>query len=269
MNKTNIEYCDMTFNPVTGCLHGCSYCYARDLVRRFQGYDHGGEITTFNPHDGPAVLGNPLTITSKYGKTRRAAFPYGFDPTLHMYRLDEPKEQKKPQNIFVCSMADLFGEWVPDGWIQAVFDACAAAPQHRYLFLTKNPKRLTEWIDEHRMEWCKHQNSFVLDVAKPYYGVTITCGEDLNRALEMPYVCNRFWSIEPLLDVLPWDLVKYAAATRQPDWIIIGAETGNRKGKIKPERDWVENIVSVARDADIPVFMKNSIAPYWDGALVT
>jgi protein gp37 len=41
-------------------------------------------------------------------------------------------------------MADLFGEWVPDEWIEEVFKACAAAPRHRYMFLTKNPKRYHE-----------------------------------------------------------------------------------------------------------------------------
>lgn len=38
-------------------------------------------------------------------------------------------------------MADLFGSWVPDEWIEEVFAACERAPQHTYLFLTKNPKR--------------------------------------------------------------------------------------------------------------------------------
>ena len=43
--------------------------------------------------------------------------------------------------IFVGSMADLFGRWVPDDWIEQVFDACRRAPRHTYLFLTKNPQR--------------------------------------------------------------------------------------------------------------------------------
>ena len=46
-----------------------------------------------------------------------AAFPLGFTPTLHRYRLDDPQQWKQPRNIFVCSMADLFGDWVPDEWI--------------------------------------------------------------------------------------------------------------------------------------------------------
>lgn len=39
MNKTKIEWCDSTWNPVTGCLHGCEYCYVRRIVQRFSGLD--------------------------------------------------------------------------------------------------------------------------------------------------------------------------------------------------------------------------------------
>lgn len=37
MDKTKIEWCDSTWNPVTGCLHGCEYCYARQIAERFRG----------------------------------------------------------------------------------------------------------------------------------------------------------------------------------------------------------------------------------------
>jgi protein gp37 len=43
MNKTKINWCDSTWNPVTGCLHGCEYCYARGIAKRFSG---GGEDWT-------------------------------------------------------------------------------------------------------------------------------------------------------------------------------------------------------------------------------
>ena len=35
MNKSLIEWTDFTWNPVTGCLHGCPYCYARRIAERF------------------------------------------------------------------------------------------------------------------------------------------------------------------------------------------------------------------------------------------
>ena len=40
MQKTKIEWADSTWNPVTGCLNGCSYCYARKIAERFGGGGH-------------------------------------------------------------------------------------------------------------------------------------------------------------------------------------------------------------------------------------
>lgn len=34
MNRTKIEWCDYTWNPVVGCKHGCSYCYAKRFAER-------------------------------------------------------------------------------------------------------------------------------------------------------------------------------------------------------------------------------------------
>ena len=35
MLKTKIEWCDSTWNPITGCRHKCPYCYARRMAERF------------------------------------------------------------------------------------------------------------------------------------------------------------------------------------------------------------------------------------------
>jgi len=114
-NRTNenIEWATWTWNPVTGCRHGCPYCYARDMAARF------------------------------YGEN-------GHEPKFHPERLSAPANTKPPKpsapigerNVFVCSMADLFGEWVPQEWIDAVLEAVRAAPLWNFLFLTKNPARL-------------------------------------------------------------------------------------------------------------------------------
>ncbi len=44
----------------------------------------------------------------------------------------------------------------------------------------------------------------------------------------------------------------------ETDWVIVGAETGNRKGKVIPERAWVDSIAAQCADMGIPVFYKDS-----------
>lgn len=37
MQKTKIEWCDSSWNPITGCYHQCEYCYARRIANRYRG----------------------------------------------------------------------------------------------------------------------------------------------------------------------------------------------------------------------------------------
>lgn len=238
MNKTKIEWCDSTWNPVTGCLHDCEYCYARKIAHRFGGYDMKDGITTFCPMPR-AELFQSLTITRKSGKVCVAPFPFGFEPTLHKYRLDEPQKWTKPRTIFVCSMADLFGKWVPDEWIESVFAACEKAPQHRYLFLTKNPFRYEQL----------HQKGILRKSDNMWYGYSATKnGYDLW--FDSQY--NNFISVEPILENV---------SIVDTDWVIVGAETGNHKNKVVPEKAWIDDICEAADITRIPVFMKDSLIP--------
>ena len=117
MNRSKIEWCDYTWNPVTGCLGPnndgahCSYCYAKRIAERFRG-----------------------------GK----AFPNGFEPTWHPERLDEPAKVKAPSRIFVGSMTDMGAPWIKPEWKGAILKTVAACPQHTFLFLTKQPEQ-TRW----------------------------------------------------------------------------------------------------------------------------
>ena len=144
-------------------------------------------------------------------------------------------------------MADLFGEWVPDDWIKEVFEACEAAPQHRYLFLTKNPARYMHLISNGIIP--ENQPNF-------WFGSTATIPE-----MEF-FWCdevNTFVSIEPILapfEDLTDEGVDPASKT---NWIIVGAETGNRKNKVVPQKSWIDEIVSAAKKAGTPVFMKESL----------
>ena len=245
MNKTGIEWCDMTWNPVTGCRHECEYCYARRIAARFgtQLPDSSGYPEA---HDGihrleQKVKGNP--------------YPYIFEPTFLPFRLKEPERKAQPQTIFVCSMADLFGAWVPDEWIEEVFEACKRAPQHRYLFLTKNPQRYCDLASAGKLPT---EPNF-------WYGTTIT-GPD------MPFFfwdkANTFVSVEPLLEPFDTEATGGKNPFERVGWVIIGAMTGPGSRKQQPKREWVEAIVKKAREAGTAVFMKDSLESIWGENIV-
>jgi protein gp37 len=110
MNRTKdtIGWCDYSWNPVVGCLHGCWYCYARNMAVRF-------------PKN----------------------FPDGFMPVFHPERLLQPSHLYKPSKIFVCSIADLFAPWTPTEWRDRVLTAIFACPvKHTFQLLTKMPQRI-------------------------------------------------------------------------------------------------------------------------------
>ena len=97
-----IDWTDYTVNPISGCLHGCQYCYLKRMEKRFSGI---------------------------------------MKPAFHPERLNDIKKLKTPSNIFVGSSGDAWGDWVPTKQIQSVLDIVAEHPKHQFQFLTKNPKR--------------------------------------------------------------------------------------------------------------------------------
>lgn len=252
--RTKIDWCDATWNPVTGCLHGCEYCYAYNIAYRFgsvgteSNSENGYDCDLYEGTGENHVLDKPALREWKNGKVTKAPYPFCFDPTFHRYKLDEPQHWKKPRTIFVCSMADLFGDWVPDEWIEQVFKACEAAPQHRYLFLTKNPKR---YVDLYVKDILRVHDSF-------WYGSTITNANDRFYYSRMPDDNpHTFCSVEPIFESIGFEPI--GAMRIMPDWVIVGAETGSRKGKVVPQKEWIDEIAAECKRHRKPLFMKDSL----------
>lgn len=241
LEKSKIDWCDSTWNPVTGCKHECKYCYARRIAERF------GDTKSQSGKN------HEIEAPKRYMEDKKTRpYPFGFDPTLHRYRLDE-YVNKKGRNIFVCSMADLFGAWVPDEWIKEVFGACKQSPQHNYLFLTKNPERYIELEKDRRLPWA---DNF-------WFGSSVTKLTDkYTWFTEKKF--HWFLSVEPILE----DLGPMDEDAPKPEWVIVGAETGNRKDKVVPDRKWIESLLNECRKYEIPIFMKSSLADIWGEPLI-
>ena len=235
MNRTKIEWADYTWSPVTGCYHGCKYCYARRIAHRFRNQDKESVETA------EWMKKNRMVLESQ----SKDPYPCNFVPTFHKNRLDQPAKRKKPAKIFVSSMGDLFGEWVPDEWIEEVLKVVRDCPQHTFMFLTKNPNRYYKW--------------FGYDIENIPMNVWIGSSADnatdahvRSENLGFMDAKVKFLSLEPLLEDVS-EYIEWEAF----DWLIIGGQTGPGAKETIPA--WVENAISYARAYDLPIFLKDNL----------
>jgi protein gp37 len=163
--KSQIEWTESTWNPVTGCTkvsQGCKFCYAERMAERLQ------------------AMG-------------QANYRHGFRLTLQPHMLDLPLKWKAPQRIFVNSMSDLFHEDVPLEYIQRVFEVMSRARWHLFQVLTKRASRLAEVAPS--LDWPDHV----------WMGVSVESASHFDRVkdLQRTGAKVRFLSLEPLLGPLP------------------------------------------------------------------
>lgn len=184
--KSEIEWTDATWNPVTGCTKvgpGCDNCYAERFAERWRG-----------------IEGHP--------------YEQGFDLKLWPSRLGQPKAWKKPRMIFVNSMSDLFHKAIPSSHIDAVFDAMEEANWHVFQVLTKRSSLMRNYVRD------RYSNGPVpLHI---WLGVSVENAAHSNRINHLKQINSeaRFISFEPLLgSVGPIDLKGIA-------WSIVGGESG-------------------------------------------
>jgi protein gp37 len=215
----NIEWAAWSWNPVTGCLHGCDYCYARDIANRF--------------------------------------YPYGFQPAFLPERLEAPANTKsiKPRwdgdigyrNVFTCSMADLFGKWVPQEWIDAVIQTATDNPQWTFLFLSKFPQRMAEFTYP----------------ANVWLGTTVDRqwaverAEKAFRKIKASGFDGVCWlSCEPMLERLTFGSLEMF------DWVVMGGSSrSTQTPEYRPPFDDIVHLYDQARAAGCQVYQKTNLIP--------
>lgn len=202
MSQSRIEWTDSTWNPVTGCTKassGCQHCYAETMTRRLK------------------AMG-----IAKYAN--------GFKVTIHEESLSEPLKWRKPRNIFVCSMSDLFHNDVSFDFVDKVMDVIIKTPQHRYQILTKRAERMATYFSSHPVP------------SNVWLGVTVDVAQSKNRIDYLRQIIGariKFLSCEPLLEDLG------ELNLDGIDWVIVGGESGNQARPMK--REWA---ISIKKQCD-------------------
>jgi len=230
-----IEWTNFTWNPVGGCRHECRWtmpdgseaiCYAEAQVNRQR--------------------------SDKF-------YPQGF---AHHYwnpdRLKEPLRVQEPSRIFLDSMSDLMGWWVPREEIEAVLDVCKQASWHTFQLLTKNAPRLAQF---------KFSKNVQVGASVPpssINGKPMTPDQQKRmlrfalHELSNVEVPVRWLSIEPL----SFDVSSCLDWAYQMDggiqWAVIGAATNG--GKVyQPDPLWVRNAITSLRQMGAAIFFKGNL----------
>jgi protein gp37 len=210
-----IEWTESTWNPVTGCTKispGCAHCYAERMARRLQ------------------AMGQPNYVN-------------GFEVATHEHAAVLPLAWKKPRNIFVNSMSDLFHPAVPERFIRHLFGVMERANWHQYQLLTKRSERLLEM--DSQLSW----------LPNIWMGVSVENQDYTFRIshLRRTRAHTKFLSLEPLIGPLP------ELNLDGIDWVIVGGESG--PGARPMKRQWVAEIRDRCQDAGVAFFFKQ-----WGGA---
>lgn len=226
-----IEWTDYTSNPVGGCQHGCRW----------------------KMPDGTEAVCYAETVANKF----RAGYPQGFE---HHYWRPLEMEQwhalKKPSRIFLDSMSDLMGHWVPEEQIAFVLENVYKASHHTYQMLTKNAPRLLKfnglfppnlWVGASVPPSIFKGKRLTPQQQARMLAVTL----DVLKQINVPV---RWMSIEPL----SWDIAP-AMENCGLQWVVVGAASNGPK-TYQPRPEWVTNLVATLDAQGIPVFFKGNLA---------
>jgi protein gp37 len=262
-DATGIEWTDATWNPIVGCSiksPGCTNCYAMAMAARIEKMQPGSHYagTTQPSKAGPVWTGKLALAPERI--------------------LTQPLAWRKPRNIFVNSMGDLFHENARDEDIDKAFAVMALTPQHTYQVLTKRAERMAAYLaDAHTriaiatmeaapinrdisdvgLVFAPHRTpSTYLDrwpLQNVLLGVSV---EDERRARErwLPlsdiasYGWRTFVSYEPAIGPVDWSGWQFLS------WLISGGESGPHARPSHP--DWHRTARDFCAAHGIPYFFK-------------
>ncbi len=199
---------------------GCTNCYAMRMAARLEAMGVEKYVGLTRKTGGRAKWTGTITLDEK--------------------ALGVPASWKKPRNVFVNSMSDLFHPDVPVDFIRKVWLAMAGTRRHTYQILTKRPDRMAEVLSG---------NGFSV-LPNVWLGTSVEDGHVLHRLDELRHVpaAIRFVSYEPLIGSV------YGGKLDGIQWAIVGGESGPGARHMAPA--WIDEIFDQCTDAGAVFFFK-------------
>ncbi len=223
--NTKIEWTDASWNPLRArrlsdgkvgwhcemLSPGCAHCYAQ----------------TFNGRKLPNG-GTGLDYTKKSSALVETFIDDSF--------LEDPMRWRRPRKVFVCSMTDLFGEWVSDDQIDMIFAMMERCARHTFQVLTKRADRMADycgWRWGNREDGPGHR----IPAWNIWLGVSAenqtTANKRIPDLIDTP-AAVRFVSYEPAIAAVNFRTGIYdmgggcsvGTALEDIDWLIVGGESG-------------------------------------------
>lgn len=220
---SSIEWTDVTWNPVAGCLvitPGCTNCYAMRMAARLEA----------------------MGVAKYEGLTRKSGKRYVWTGKVRMDEasLEAPLKWRKPRKVFVNSMSDLFHPDVPADFVAKVWSVMERTPQHTYQILTKRPDRMRDVITSLGLPALEHV----------WLGTSVEDAAVLSRLddLRATPAVVRFVSFEPLIGSVA------GANLDGIHWAIVGGESGPRARPM--DERWVDEIRLNCLASDTAFFFK-------------
>lgn len=243
---TDIQWCDSTVNPTTGC-DGCELWLPEGKFPRKSCYAGGYHETRLVKAMPELYAEDFTTVWEAPGRMAKAA---RWSDLVGKPRPDKPWLDGQPRMIFVSDMSDALSAAITFMYLyeEIIHHVDSQhGKRHRWLWLTKQPQRMVEfsrWLrDELGQPWPRNL----------WVGTSITSQATTSRVKHLLEVgdefTTRFISAEPLIE--PVDLMPILLCI---DWLIVGGESGTHARPF--ELEWARNLLRQGLGSATPVFIK-------------
>jgi protein gp37 len=185
--------------------------------------------------------------------------------------LKKPIHWRSARMIFVCSMTDLFADFVPVEWLDQMFAVMGMCPRHIFQVLTKRPEAMALYLSDpdarNRIELAAEKimpskgSAFSPKWSLPWplknvwIGTSVEDQESADDRIPALFKCPaviRWASYEPAL--APVTFARWMAGPKKLDWIVVGGQSGALPGYY--DLAWPRAVIAEGKQSGVAIFHK-------------